>query len=70
MARVKYKSFEDMQVWKDAMDLAVRVFEWSEGLPKKEDYGLTSQVRRAALSVSGLRQFIIETFELMRFDGF
>ena len=49
---MKYRSFEDMQVWKDALDLAVRVFEWSEKLPKKEDYGLTSQVRRSALSVS------------------
>jgi four helix bundle protein len=49
---MKYGSFEDMQVWKDAMELAVKMFEWSEGLPKKEDYGLTSQVRRSALSVS------------------
>ena len=49
---MKYKSFEDMQVWKDALGLAVRVFEWSESLPKKEDYGLTSQVRISALSVS------------------
>ena len=49
---VKYRSFQDMPVWKDAMDLAEKVFEWSETLPKKEDYGLTSQVRRSALSVS------------------
>ncbi len=48
----KYKSFEDMTVWKDSQDLAKRVFNWSEHLPRKEDYGLTSQVRRAALSVS------------------
>ncbi len=52
MTTVRYRSFEDMQVWKDALDLAVKVFQWSESLPKKEDYGLTSQVRRAALSVS------------------
>ena len=47
-----YKSFEDMPVWQKAMDLAVRVFELTEELPKKEDYGLTSQIRRSALSVS------------------
>jgi len=47
-----YKSFEDMPVWQKAMDLAVKVFELTETLPKKEDYGLTSQLRRAALSVS------------------
>ena len=47
-----YKTFEDMPVWKKAMDLAVRIFELTEKLPKKEDYGLTSQIRRSALSVS------------------
>ncbi len=35
------------------MELAQRVFLLTENLPKKEDYGLTSQVRRSALSVSG-----------------
>ncbi len=47
-----YKTFEDMPVWKKAMDLAVKTFELTEKLPKKEDYGLTSQIRRSALSVS------------------
>lgn len=31
----KYRSFQDMPVWKDAIDLAEKVFEWSETLPKK-----------------------------------
>ena len=35
------------------MDLAQQIFALTEGLPKKEDYGLTSQIRRSALSVSG-----------------
>ncbi len=47
-----YKSFEEMPVWQKAMDLSVGVFEITESLPKKEDYGLTSQIRRSALSVS------------------
>jgi len=47
-----YKTFEDMPVWQKAMDLAVKIFELTENLPKKEDYGLTSQIRRSALSVS------------------
>jgi four helix bundle protein len=41
-----YKSFEDMRVWEKAMDLAVKIFRLTENLPRKEDYGLTSQVRR------------------------
>ncbi len=41
-----------MPVWQKAMEMAVRVFELTERLPQKEDYGLTSQLRRSALSVS------------------
>ena len=48
-----YHSFEEMPVWQKAMDLANKIFELTEKLPKKEDYGLTSQIRRSALSVSG-----------------
>jgi four helix bundle protein len=51
--RMKYNSFKDMPVWKETMDIAETVFKMTEGLPKKEDYGLTSQVRRSALSMSG-----------------
>lgn len=47
-----YKAFEDMPVWKKAMDLTVKIFELTEKLPKKEYYGLTPQIRRSALSVS------------------
>ena len=48
-----YKSFEEMPVWIKSMDLADKIFILTEKLPKKEDYGLTSQIRRSALSVSG-----------------
>lgn len=48
-----YKSFRDMPVWIDAMEMAESVYRLSEILPQKEDYGLTSQLRRSALSVSG-----------------
>jgi hypothetical protein len=50
---MQYSSFEDMTVWKRGMELAERVFTITEILPRKEDYGLTSQVRRSALSVPG-----------------
>jgi len=48
-----YNSFEEMPVWQKAMDLAVKIFHLTEKLPRKEDFGLTSQIRRSALSVSG-----------------
>ena len=50
---MSYISFEEMPVWKKAMELAIKVFELTEKLPRKEDYGLTSQIRRSTLSISG-----------------
>lgn len=41
-----------MPVWQKAHDLSVEVFTISQPLPKSEDYGLTSQIRRPANSVS------------------
>lgn len=48
---MKYRSFQEMEVWQAAMELAVNVFNISNNLPKKEDYGLTSQIRRSSNSV-------------------
>ena len=50
---MEYKSFEDMPVWQKAMDLTVKIFRLTEKLPKKEDFGLTSQMRASGLSVPG-----------------
>ena len=50
---MSYNSFEDMPVWQKAMDLAAGIFSITESLPKKEDYGLTSQIRNSVLSISG-----------------
>ncbi len=47
-----YKDFTEMPVWNEAMNFAVDVFQLTESLPRKEDYGLTSQLRRASLSIS------------------
>jgi four helix bundle protein len=48
-----FNSFNEMPVWQGAMTLAEEIFFMTDQLPKKEDYGLTSQIRRSALSVSG-----------------
>ncbi len=50
---MEYNSFEDMAVWQKSMDLAVKIFNLTERLPRKEDFGLTSQIRSSGLSVSG-----------------
>lgn len=45
------QSFRDLEVWRKSMDLAVSVYACSEKFPSSERFGLTSQVRRAAVSV-------------------
>lgn len=47
-----YTSFKEMPVWKNAMEVVEEVFRLSEHFPGKEDFGLTSQLRRSALSIS------------------
>ncbi len=48
----KISSFKDLIVWQKAMDLAVEVYQLTKGFPKEEMFGLTSQLRRAACSIS------------------
>jgi four helix bundle protein len=43
-----YQSFEDLEVWKSALDLSVRVYEELRGC---RDYGFKDQICRAAVSV-------------------
>ncbi len=45
------QTFRDLTVWQKAMDLAVSVYTASEKLPRSEVYGLTSQIRRAVVSI-------------------
>ena len=45
------QSFRDLLVWQKGMDLAVLVYEISHKFPRSERFGLTSQVRRAAVSI-------------------
>jgi four helix bundle protein len=44
-------SFRDLMVWQRSIQLAVSVYQLTRGFPKEETYGLTSQMRRAAVSV-------------------
>ena len=41
-----------MPVWKSSLEASKTVFELASNLPRSEDYGLCSQIRRAANSVS------------------
>ena len=47
-----YKTFKEMPIWQKAVDIAETIYKLTETLPRKEDYGFTSQIRRSALSIS------------------
>lgn len=49
---MSYKDFTEMPVWKKAIEIGEEVFRITSNLPKCEDYGLTSQLRRASVSIS------------------
>jgi four helix bundle protein len=44
-------SFRDVVAWQKAMELLTKIYLVTESFPQREMYGLTQQIRRAALSV-------------------
>ena len=45
------KSYRDLVAWQKAMDLVTAIYRATACFPREEIYGLTSQMRRAAVSV-------------------
>jgi len=45
------KSYRNLDVWRRAMDLVEEVYRISKGFPAEEKFGLTGQIRRAAVSI-------------------
>ena len=48
---MKVKNYQELIVWQKAMDLVEDVYKASRNFPREEIYALTSQVRRAAVSI-------------------
>jgi four helix bundle protein len=45
------RSFRDLTVWQKSIQMAVAVYRLTQDFPREELYGLTSQMRRAAVSI-------------------
>lgn len=45
------KRFEDVEIWKRSHEFVLKIYKLTESFPKHEIFGLTSQLRRAAVSV-------------------
>ena len=43
--------YQDLKVWQKAMDLVEIIYELSKSFPDEEKFGLTSQIRRSAVSI-------------------
>jgi four helix bundle protein len=62
------RDYRDLAVWQNSMALAKQVYQLCARLPREETFGLTSQIRRAAVSIAaniaegaernGTREFI------------
>jgi four helix bundle protein len=49
--RAPVTSFQDLEIWQRGIDLAEEMYRVSESFPTTERFGLTSQMRRASVSV-------------------
>jgi four helix bundle protein len=45
------KTHKDLDVWKDGINFVTKVYKMTSSFPKEEMYGITSQIRRAAVSI-------------------
>ena len=48
---IKSRSYKDLEVWKLSIELVKEIYRITEKFPPSEIYGLTNQIRRAAVSI-------------------
>jgi four helix bundle protein len=48
---MKTRNFRDLEIWQKAMELTHQIYKATKTFPKEETFGLTSQLRRAAVSI-------------------
>ena len=49
---VMAKTYENLEAWKKSIEFVAHIYNLSKKFPKEELYGLISQIRRAAISIS------------------
>jgi four helix bundle protein len=45
------QAYRDLTVWQRAMQLTTMIYQLTQGFPKEEQFGLTNQIRRSAVSI-------------------
>jgi hypothetical protein len=59
------KSYKDLIIWQRSMDMVELIYRITEDLPSKENFGLTSQMRRAAVAVPSDIAEIVEISKMI-----
>lgn len=64
MNKNSIQNFKQLHVWKKSYQLALSIYKVSQSFPSEEKFGLTSQLRRASISISSniAEGFSRETF--------
>lgn len=62
---MEVRNFYDLEAWKKSHDLVIEIYRTTKDFPKEEMYGITSQLRRAASSVTAN---IAEGFERYHYN--
>ncbi len=45
------KTFRDLKIWQQSMELVTEIYRATSSFPEEEKYGLTSQLRRSSVSI-------------------
>jgi len=45
------KTYRDLMVWQKSMAMVTEIYKVTQSFPRREDYGITSQIRRCAVSI-------------------
>ncbi len=65
------KGYHDLLIWQVGMDLVEWMYKISDGFPTHERFGLTSQMRRATVSIpSNIAKRVIEEKQMLIFSNF
>jgi four helix bundle protein len=49
---ITVRNYQDLIVWQKSLEFTVAIYSYTKTFPKEETYGITSQMRRAAVSIS------------------
>lgn len=48
---MEYKNFQNLLVWQKALSYSIKIYNLTKDFPNEDLYGLTSQIRRSAISI-------------------